>query len=373
MRKLTIASLLLCLILSTVILAQAQDATEEPDENPQYVIEQVIEQPFITSIVWTSDGRMFWSEKEGRVRFMNPDGTVPEEPVIEVEVLTENEQGLLSMVLDPKFDENNFFYVFYTAKESVANPSPANLIVRYTLQDGIGTAPVQLLRIELPDNEFALHNGGRLRFGADGFFYVSIGDMGNLSAPQDLNNIGGKIHRYVVAGTQLVPAPGNPYLGNSVWALGVRNTFSFVFDSLSTAIFATENGPECDDEINRIVPAGNYGWTNRVDCNNPIDVRQAEGLKPMISWTPTIAPTGILIYTGESFLGWQNQLFYCSFKLEELRRVKLTEDRTAFAGEPELVSAPKDQRCQIEIAQGPDGNIYYSNIFGMFRLRPLSQ
>lgn len=373
MRRLILLSIILCLSLGAMIITQAQDATEEPDENPAYLIELVVEQPMITSIVWAPDGRMFWTEKDGRIRFMNPDGTIPEEPVIEVEVLTENEQGILSMVLDPKFEENNFFYVFYTAPASVANPTPANLIIRYTLVDGIGASPIQLMRIELPDNGLALHNGGRMHFGADGFFYVSVGDMGNLHVAQDVNHVGGKIHRFVVAGTQLVPAPGNPYLGNSVWALGVRNTFSFVFDSLSSVIFATENGPECDDEINRIIPGGNYGWTDRVDCTNPIEVRQADGLKPMISWTPTISPTGIMVYTGESFPGWKDQLFYCSYKLEELRRVKLTEDRTAFAEEPILVSAPQGQRCQIELAQGPDGNIYFSNITGVFRMRPPSQ
>lgn len=372
MRKSLFVLLFVALTFTISMSLYAQDVTPTPEENPKYLVEQVVDQPFITSIVWAPDGRMFWTEKEGRIRVMNTDGTIQEDPVIEVDVLTENEQGILSMVLDPKFSENNFFYVFYTAAPSVSNPERTNLIMRYTLQDGIGTSPVQIFAIPIPDNGLAIHNGGRMRFGDDGFFYVSIGDMGARAIAQDINQLGGKIHRFVVAGTQLVPAPGNPYMGSTVFALGVRNTFSFAFDPKTPSVlFATENGPDCDDEINRIIPSGNYGWTDKVDCNDPIDIRQIGGLKPLLSWTPTISPTGIMVYEGDAFPGWKDQVFYCSYKLEELRRVKLTENRAEFAGDPQLVSAPADQRCQIELEQGPDGYIYYTNITGMFRLRPI--
>ncbi|MBL8160429.1 MAG: PQQ-dependent sugar dehydrogenase [Anaerolineae bacterium] len=362
-----VVSILLICVPGAALLAQPAD------DNPAYIIEEVIEQPMITSIVWASDGRMFWTEKDdGRVRMMNTDGTIQEEPVIQVEVLTDNEQGLLSMALDPAFDENGFFYVFYTAPASVANPLASNLVVRYTLQDGVGINPLTLLQIDLPDNDLAMHNGGRLRFGPDDkFLYVAVGDLGAAHVSQDINNIGGKIHRFIIANNQLLPAPGNPFIGNSVFAYGVRNTFSFVFDpENSSVLYGTENGPDCDDEINRIVMGGNYGWTQDVKCDDPIGIRQAGGLPPLISWTPTVAPTGIMFYTGEAFPGWQGQLFYCTWKENELRRARLNEDHTAFDGEPKLVSAPYGQHCQIELAQGPDGFIYITNIFGMYRLRP---
>lgn len=367
MPKLLILLTLLCVVLSV----QAQDS------NPDYRVEPVLERPFITSVIWAPDGRMFWTEKNGILGVASPEGQIQQAPVLELEVQTFNEQGLLSIALDPAFEENHFFYVFYTAPFSVNNTQPANLIVRYTEQDGLGINPIQLFRIDVPvydpdeaENAQSNHNGGRLRFGPDGFLYVSIGDLGNRSVAQDINNVGGKIHRFVVAGNQLVAAPGNPYVGNSVWALGLRNTFSFAFDPFSGHMFATENGPECDDEINLIVAGQNYGWIADVDCNDPPAVRQAAGARPLISWSPTIAPTGIMIYDGEAFPGWQGQLFYCAFKIGELRRVQLNEARTQFAGDPVLITAPHEQRCAIELAQGPDGYIYYSNSNGLYRLTP---
>ena len=363
---------LFTLILGLFFVANATwGQGDAPNENPSYTVESLVEQPYITSIVWASDGRMFWTEKEGRVHVMSPDGEIQEEPVIEVEVDIAIENGLQSMALDPNFDENHYFYVFYTSPISITTPTLSNLIVRFTEQDGIGINPLEMLRVEMPRNNFNLHNGGRLRFGPnDGFFYVSIGDMGIPTAGQDFNALGGKIHRFAISGNTLVAAPGNPYPGNSVWVTGLRNTFAFAFDPETGYLFATENGPECDDEINLIVAGQNYGWVANVDCSEPLTARQASGVLPLITWTPTIAPTGIMIYGGEAFPGWQGQLFFCSYIRAELFRVHLNEFHTRFEDEPIRVPAPNEQRCQIELEESPEGYIYYTNIHGMFRIVP---
>ncbi len=367
MAKLPILIGCLCIIWSV----QAQETDQD------FTAELVVERPYITSVTWAGDGRLFWTEKEGIVGVASPDGEIQQEPVIEIEVQAFNEQGLLSIALDPAFDENHYFYVFYTIPASVNSPAPANIIVRYTERDGIAIDPVQLFRIDVsvhdpnrPETAQSYHNGGRLRFGPDGFLYVSIGDLGDRTVGQDLSRPGGKIHRFVIAGNQLVAAPGNPYPGNSVWAFGLRNTFSFVFDPFSGRMFATENGPECDDEINLIVPGQNYGWVADVDCTDPIAVRQASGARPLISWSPTVAPTGIMVYDGDAFPDWSGRLFYCVFKAQQLWQVQLNEARTQFDGEPELVTLPEGQHCAIELAQGPDGYIYYSNPEGLYRLIP---
>lgn len=359
--------LLVVLLLTTGVFSNAL----AQDTNPPFVVEDIIERPFITSIVWASDGRMFWTEKDGIVGLQNADGTFQAEPVVTVPVMTGGEQGLQSIALDPAFDENGYFYIYYTTPASPTSPNNADVLTRFQFQNGTGINPLEMLRVPLPENDLQLHNGGRIRFSeVDGFMYLSIGDLGRPAAGQDFNILPGKIHRYTVVGNQLVPAPNNPFPGNSMWAMGLRNTFSFAFDPGTNNIFATENGPDCDDEINLILPNGNYGWTADIDCEDDPASRQSNGLPPLISWTPTISPTGILIYDGAAFPDWQGQLFYCSFKLGELRRQRLNTFRTRFEGDSVLVPAPPDHRCHIEVAQSPEGYIYYSNQTGMFRLVP---
>ncbi len=363
-RIVTISVLLLCL---------AWGFVAAQDEEPQYKVEQVNARVMVTGIVWASDGRMFWTEKDGTVGTMSPDGVEQEDPVVKVEVWGLNEDGLLSVVLDPKFDENHYFYIFYTAPVSVDNPAIADLIIRYTYteKDGVGTGedPQRMLRVEIPTVDRNEHNGGRMKFGPDGYLYVSIGDMGDKNQPQDLNLIGGKIHRFSVSGTNLLPAPGNPFIGSSIWAYGVRNTFEFDFDPMG-GLFGTENGPDCEDEINRLLPGKNYGWTADINCDQPLAIRQSVGLKPFVTWTPTIAPTGIIYYTGEAFPEWQNQVFYCSWKVEQLRHYKLNDDHTAFVGDSIQVDIPGDSHCTIDVAQSPEGYIYYSDVAGIYRVIP---
>lgn len=368
MKKLFV--LLTMLVMPLLVVAQEPTPAKSVDKTP-FDIEELLEAPLITSIVWAPDGRMFWTEKNGVIGTMSADGVVQDEPVLKLDVYNINEDGLLSIALDPQFEENHYFYTFYTLDASPTNPSLANFIMRYTEKDGVATEPLQLMRIQIPPNDFNLHNGGRLRFGpADGYLYVTIGDMGSRAAAQDFNNISGKIHRYLVSNGTLVPAPNNPYPGNSLWILGVRNTFAFDFDPVNNLLFATENGPECDDEINLIIPGQNYGWTENVRCDDPPAIRQAAGVAPLVSWTPTIAPTGIMIYSGEAFPTWQNKVFYCSFKLEELNYFELNEQHTQFTNGPVLIPLPENQRCEIELTQGPDGYIYYSSLTAMFRLKP---
>ncbi|MCB9454342.1 MAG: PQQ-dependent sugar dehydrogenase, partial [Anaerolineaceae bacterium] len=168
-----------------------------------------------------------------------------------------------------------------------------------------------------------------------------------------------------------VPAPGNPFPGSSVWATGLWNTFGMDFDLETGYLFATENGPTCDDEINLIIPGQNYGWNGNISCDDPPGIRQAAGLPPLISWTPTISPTSLIIYHGDAFPEWQGDLFFCTFNNIKMYRVILNEQRTRFASDPMEVPVPnRDVSCSIEIAQSPEGYIYYSTVAGIYRLVP---
>lgn len=347
-------------------------AQEDDGANVAYQTELIIERPFVTSIIWGPDGNIYWTEKDGLVQMMTPDGVPAEEPVLQLTVANTNEQGLMSMVFNPNFEENPYFYVYYTRPPDVGGSNELNVLERYTLADGKGIDRVEMLRIEIPNNEQYRHNGGRLKFGPnDGFLYVPIGDLGSANSGQNFQSMLGKIHRFAVLDTQIVPAPGNPFPGNSIWATGVRNTFGMAFDMQTGYLFGTENGPTCDDEINLIIAGQNYGWSGDISCDDPPAMRQSGGLPPLISWTPTISPTGIIIYDGAAFPEWQGDLFYCTFNNIKMYRVLLNDHRTRFASDPMEVPAPtKEQSCSIEIAQSPEGYIYYSTVGAIYRMIP---
>lgn len=357
---------LLVILFFNIFMAVTQD-----EQEVTYKVELFQDASLVTSIVWAPDGRMFFAEKSGQVRLVSADGELQEEPVLSLNVRTENEDGLQSIVLDPNFQESNFFYVFYT--DLPIDGSESNVIARYKEVDGVGTNRQELLRI--PANSPSHHhNGGRMIFGPDGFLYVSIGEMQQYEAAQDITRPEGKIHRFTVSGNNLFAAPGNPFAGNSVWAYGLRNVFGFYFDPITDRLFATENGPACDDEINLIIKGQNYNWGRLpiFDYNSYCDLpnRGAGSVQPLISFTPTIAPTGILIYDGDAFPQWQGHLFYCSFNQQQMKRLELNDARTAFISDPVSVSTDPQPGCTIDLAEGPDGYIYYSSIIGIYRLIP---
>ncbi len=360
--------LMLCLVGLTVMPAGAQEAA------PGYQVESLYPIPFVTSIVWAPDGRMFFTEKSGIVHVVSADGVLQKEPVVEVKVRQQNEDGLQSIALDPNFEENGYFYIYYS--EYGEQKPYSNVLARYTERDGVGVERQELLRFPVENDMFA-HNGGRLRFGPDGYLYLSIGDLQHWNVrAQEPPRLEGKIHRFAIVNDALQPAPGNPFRDVSAFAIGLRNVFAFTFDPISGAIFATVNGPDCDDALLRVEAGQNFGWglvpldgsNNDTYCTNP---NRRVGADPfLISYAPTIAPTGIMIYDGDAFPQWRGDLFFCAFKTGKMQRVSLNEDRTALVGEPQEVVTDPQPNCFIEVAQAPDGSIYYSNLIGIYRIAP---
>jgi glucose/arabinose dehydrogenase len=113
-----------------------------------------------------------------------------------------------------------------------------------------------------PTNRTA-HNGGRILFGPDGMLYVAVGEHTFPTNSQNLDNPAGKIHRMTPDGA--VPAD-NPFPGSTIWAYGVRNSFGFTFDPATGRLWDTDNGPECNDEVNRILKGANYSWGENFNC-----------------------------------------------------------------------------------------------------------
>lgn len=332
----------------------------------KYRLEKYTVANFPVAMAFAPDGRLFYTEKNtGSVRMVNADGALQVQPVITFTVSALVERGTLGIALDPNYRYNGYLWVVYTA-EGDLNTLPTNTLVRFREVDGIGRDPQVMLQIPIVTQETG-HNGGNVHFDADGLLYLSVGDYQNAEFSQDMSVPMGKIHRFEITPDGLIPAPGNPIPDSSIFAYGFRNPFDFTFDPLGGHIFASENGPTCDDEINIVFPGHNYGWGADYTCigTEPLDV--PDYVAPLISFTPTQAPTGIEVYTGETFPEWYGQVLFCTFNNGFIRRMVLDEDRTGLL-EVAQIELPQYRRCQTDVAVGPDGNIYMGEPDSIYRI-----
>jgi glucose/arabinose dehydrogenase len=233
-------------------------AAEVPDG---FVVTQVATgMTSVTRIELLPDGRILVLEQGGNIRVIE-NGVLRSTPFLTVDADSLGEHGLLGIALDPAFETNHFFYVYYTAKTPVLH----NRVSRFTAGESADPAS-EVVIFELDDlqGELGWHQGGDLRFGQDGKLYIAVGDDRNGSNSQSTTNLFGKILRINSDGS--IPADNPFYLsttGNkrAIWALGLRNPYSFAFaqgDAIRMLI--NDVGEDAWEEINRGVAGANYGW-----------------------------------------------------------------------------------------------------------------
>ncbi|HWB71773.1 MAG TPA: PQQ-dependent sugar dehydrogenase, partial [Egibacteraceae bacterium] len=237
-------------------------------------------------IVFAPGGRAYVTERDtGRLLAREVDGTIRE--VQRFAIDNDGEGGLLGLAASPAFSQDGLLYAFMTTAED-------NRVVRFRPGE-----PPQPVLTGLPAASF--HDGGRIAFGPDGLLYITTGDAGVSSRAQDPGSLGGKILRMSADGG--VPAD-NPFPGSPVYALGLRNPQGLAWDAAGR-LYATEFGPGRDDEVNVVVPGGNYGWPEVTGAAgdprfvDPIVVRQpAEA-----SWS------GAAILSDGAIPEWEGSLF----------------------------------------------------------------
>jgi glucose/arabinose dehydrogenase len=313
---------------------------------------------FPVSLVFAPDGRLFYTELQtGNVRIVqNPTTANPQllvTPFVTVPVATTGEQGLLGLALDPSFAQNRFVYIYHT------HPNPLrNRVVRFTEANNVGSNETTIVD-NLPVN--SNHNGGRLAFGADGLLYVTVGDAGDAANAQSAASRAGKLLRFNRDGT--IPA-GNPTAGNALFALGLRNPFGVAFHPTAGTPYVSDNGPNCDDELNRIVAGGNYGWRPNYPCGD----NDPQFRAPIQRFNPPIAPTGMTFYTGSVFPEWAtHHLFLTNFVDGTLRRFVVDEAQAGMVLEQQtLINGAFG--ALLDVKQGPDGNLYVAAETSIIRI-----
>ncbi len=314
------------------------------------------------AMAFDPQGRLFYTEKDtGNVRLF-ANGALQADPVITFQVNNFNERGLLGIAIDPNFSQNHYIYVYYTCRLGGDCVSTENRVARFVESNGVGSNPTTIF--SSPATSAAgQHNGGNIHFGPDGKLYISIGENGNPANSQDVSVKYGKIHRINPDGTMPTDNPNfnRPGAIPSLYAMGVRNSFDFTFDPVAPGrIFASENGPGCDDEMNRIEAGYNYGWRPDYPCDDTGPGGpdpQYNTIPPL--WTSSrqccIAPTGITVYTGDQIPQWHNALFMAAYLGPALYHFYLNDDRTQLTA----VNIVEGVSANMDIETGPDGALWY--------------
>lgn len=222
-----------------------------------------------TAMALAPDGRIFVCEQGGALRVIK-NGVLLPTPFLTVTVDSSGERGLLGIAFDPNFVSNQLVYIYYTA----TTPAIHNRISRFTASGDVALAGSETIVMDLPNLSSATnHNGGALHFGPDGMLFAAVGDNANGANAQTLNTRLGKMLR--ITSTGGIPTD-NPFFNQatgdnrSIWALGLRNPFTFTFQAGVGRMFINDVGQNTWEEINDGIAGSNYGWpTCEGFCNPP--------------------------------------------------------------------------------------------------------
>ncbi|MFN8471144.1 MAG: PQQ-dependent sugar dehydrogenase [Anaerolineae bacterium] len=301
------------------------------------------------AIAFAPDGRMFVTERPGRIRIVK-DGQLLPDPWITLDVLESGESGLLGIALDPQFAQNGYVYVAYTVARF------QNRLVRLREDPATGKGVIDKVLI---DSALAAsnHDGGRVKFGPDGKLYWTMGDAQNGANAQNPSSLNGKILRLNPDGS--IPAD-NPFPNSYVYSMGHRNPQGLAWQPGTGRLYETEHGPSGGqgaeagggrDEVNLIEAGANYGW--------PLITgdQTREGLvTPLINsgTQETWAPSGA---TFVSQGRWAGSLLFAGLRGQTLYRATLDpNDPRKVTGLERLLSGQYGRLR--DVVEGPDGAIY---------------
>jgi len=312
------------------------------------------------AMTFLPDGRMLVTEKRGRLYVVTQEGE-KSRPVGDVpNVDYRGQGGLGDVILHPDFANNQLIYLSY-AESGIGDVRGAAVARgRLILNEGDPRLEgVEVIWRQNPKVTGAGHYGHRMAFDADGFLFISSGERQKFDPAQQMTGNLGKIVRINDDGS--VP-DDNPFAARGdvtaqIWTLGHRNPLGLAFDD-SGRLWNSEMGPLHGDELNLVVKGSNYGYPIVSEGNHysgeviPNHDTRPEFAAPKVAWVPTIAPAGMIFYSGDLFPQWQGSALIAGLASRAIIRVEIDGD-TAIEAER------YDMGARIrEVEQGPDGSIW---------------
>src|SRR5271154_941931 len=406
MKHLAIAGLFLAMV-SSGASAQVNAGEQKSDPNLPFTVTQITTLSLPWKIAFLPDGRMLITEKVGGMQLVTQQGA--KTPVANAPaVLWKGQGGMLGVYLSPHYAKDHYVYLTYSEPGEPGGSSLA--LARAQLKIGADTASLENLQVIWRDGERG--NGGQ--FGAEVAFspdnkylFLSVGERQRMTPAQDPNQPLGKILRLTLDGK---PAPGNPMAGKvgaatvpvinppadtekaktapvirtyafpgpnmtlaETWTSGHRTPYGLAF-APDGKLWEVEHGPRGGDELNLIERGKNYGWPlvsysvnyNGVPIASP-DTRP-DLAKPVIYWTPVIAPGNLMFYNGSVFQQWNGNALISG--LATMAIVRITFDGNGGATAVQRWSVGHRIR-DVEVA--PDGALWMledSRTGGLFRVTP---
>ena len=313
------------------------------------------------ALAFLPDGKMLVTERPGRMRIVTAEGQISPPLKGVPDVWASGQGGLLDVVTDKSFAQNKTIYFCFAER---ADGGGRTTIARAKLNDGNGRLDdVKIIFRQQGPLSSGNHYGCRIAQADDGNLFVALGDHFTYrDQAQNLGNHLGKLVRIAPDGS--VPS-GNPFAGRAdakaeIWSYGHRNVQALAINPASGEPWEIEHGPRGGDEVNVVGKGRNYGWPvigYGIDYSGAKihDSTAKDGMEqPVKYWVPSIAPSGMVFYTGKLFPKWSGNLFAGALRGSML--VRLTLNGNAVTSEERLLQN-LNERIR-DVRQGPDGALW---------------
>lgn len=345
----------LALAWSVAVAAAAPASTVDPKSYRVETMADGLVKPWSMSML--PDGRLLVTEIAGRLKVIGPDGATRSIAIgaLPDAYLTEK-TGLMDVAVDPRFADNALIYLTYAYGSKAANNT--RLVRARLVEDRLADMRVLFSATAKAGDS---HYGGRMAFLADETLLLTLGDA--FDRREDAQNKSNHLGKTVRLTRDGIAPPDNPFAKQAgaapeIYSLGHRNVQGVAIDADGSALIA-EHGPRGGDEINRLTPGGNFGWpvvTGGLDYTfaRVSPFRDLPGYeRPLLEWTPSIAPAGFAIHRGQAFSDWNGDLLVAALKERSVRRVIRQGGR--IVGQQTLLSELGERFRDVRVA--PDGSI----------------